>query len=275
MRLGSKAIILVTSAVGLAGCSQVISGAIDTAARRTGEGIGEAIGQRTGEMAGAAVTARFPDMWTPDMSAMYVNYMLATAFHSGSYTFAGAEYEPGEWTRWRMVSSEDEGRPPEMERAFLARTADGGEWWRVKYVVDDGESVDSMVVEVLFDRASGDVRRMRGKMPGEAEAKEMPVESGMYVYVEPTELTEESVQGATVGTEQVQVPAGTFQARHVRYGGMSGATLDWWLSDEVPGDLVRYSRSTAGGGAEGPDMQNYTLELLRHGTGARSELGVM
>lgn len=269
-----KAVLIAVTVIGLAGCSQVISGAIDTAARRTGEGIGNAVGQRTGQMAGAAVSSRFPNTWTPDMSAIYVNYMFTLAFHSGSYTFANAEYEPGEWTRWRMTS-DDEGPPPEMERAFLARNDDGSEWWRVKYVADNGEGVDSMVVEMLFDRETGEVRRMRGKMPGETEAKEMPVESGTYTYIEPTELTEESVEGATVGMEQIRVPAGSFEARHVRYGGMGGNTLDWWLNDQVPGDMVKYSNTVSGEEAEGSDMSHYVMELLRYGTGARSELGVM
>ncbi len=268
-------VIALALSVGLAGCSTVIGEAIDTAARRTGQGIGEAVGQRTGQMAGAAVSARFPDMWTPDMSAVYVNYLFSVAFHSGSYTVSEADYQPGEWTRWRLAETGDEGRPSELERAFLARTDEGREWWRVKYVIDDGESVDSLTVEMLFDRESGEVLRMRGKMPGEEQAKEMPVEEGTYNYVQPTKLTPESVEGATVGVESVGVPAGTFQARHIRYGGMAGGTLDWWLNDDVPGHMVKYSRSTGESATEGPDRYNWTLELLEYGTDATSELGVL
>ncbi len=261
--------------VGSVGCSQVINSAIDTAARRTGEGIGNAVGQKTGAAAGNAVAARFPNMWTPALSAIYVNYMFTLAFHSGSYTFPGTEYQPGQWTRWRMTSTDSEGTPPEMERAYLKKDDQGRQWWRVKYVVDNGEKPDSMVIEMLFDPTDGQVLRMRGKMPGETEAKEMPVEQGTYTYVAPTQLTEESMEGAKVGTENLNVPAGTFSTEHIRYGGMAGGTLDWWLSDKVPGRMVKYSStSTSSDDANGPDPYNWTLELIAYGNGARSELGV-
>ncbi|HKJ93810.1 MAG TPA: hypothetical protein VJ957_11645 [Longimicrobiales bacterium] len=262
--------------VGSFGCSRVISSAIDSAARKTGEGIGTAVGQKTGQAAGNAVSARFPSMWTPDMSAIYVNYMFTLAFHSGSYDFPGTEYKPGEWTRWRMTSTDNEGKPPEMERAFIKQDDKGRQWWRVKYVIeDDNNKPDSMVVEMLFDPSDGQVLRMRGKMPGETEAKEMPVEQGTYTYVQPTRLTEESMEGAKVGDETISTPAGSFATEHIRYGSGMGGTLDWWLSDKVPGRMVKYGSTTSSSGdASGPDPYNWTLELIAYGTGAKSELGV-
>jgi hypothetical protein len=104
----------------------------------------------------------------------------------------------------------------------------------------------------------------------------MPVQSGTYSYTAPVELTAESVQGATVGQERVRVPAGTFQARHVQYGGFGSGTLDWWLAEGVPGQIVRYGQSAAGEAAgEDMDSRNWTLELVDYGDDARSELGVL
>jgi hypothetical protein len=261
------------TALSLAGCGSVVSGALDAAGRTAGQGIGAAVGARVGEAAGGALAARMPAMWTPDMTPIYMNYLFTMAFHSGSYTFEGTDYAVGEWTRWRLTDSEADGQPSEMERAFLHRRDDGREWWRVKYVSDTGEGRDSITVEALFDPETGEFVRMRGKMPGEAEASEIPVEEGTYGYVEPRRLTAESMEGAVVGTETVRVPAGTYSARHVRYGG-GGGVYDWWLSDDVPGGMVKYSRSVGEDPAGGPDPYNWTVELLESGTGATSQLGV-
>lgn len=265
--------------VAVAGCGSVVSSAIDTAARRTGEGIGSAVGNR----AGAAMGARLSAMWSPQMMQFYTQYLFSLAFHSGSYAPAGAVYQPGEWTRWRIVQTGQEGAPPEFERAFLRREADGSEWWRVRYVVlgDDGSGEakpDTILLEGKFSADRSQLVRLRGKMPGDAQASEMPVEEGTYGYSEPIGLTEESLQGATVGTESVSVPAGTFSARHVRYGSMGGGgTIEWWLNNDVPGDMVKYTNSSAQettSDGTTPDPYNYTVELLAHGTGAVSATGI-
>jgi hypothetical protein len=261
-------------ALAMTGCGSVLSNAIDAAASRTGAGIGNAVGNRIGAAAGNALAARMPAMWTPDMTPIYMNYLFTMAFHSGSYELAGTDYEVGEWTRWRMVDSESEGQPVELERAFLNRTDDGREWWRVKYVSATEEGRDSITVEALLDPETGEFRRMRGKMPGEAEAKEMPVEEGMYSYQRPVQLTKESMEGAIVGTESVRVPAGSYTADHLRYGSGYG-TYDWWFNEAVPGGLVKYSRTFEQAEAEGgPDPYNWTVELLSSGRGARSQMGV-
>ena len=278
MRWARSSIMLATVVV-VAGCGSVVSSAIDTAARRTGEGIGTAVGNR----AGAAMGARLSAAWGPHMMQFYTGYLFSLAFHSGSYAPAGEVYEPGEWTKWRIVQTGQEGPPPEFERAFIRREADGSEWWRVRYVVfgDDGSGQmkpDTILLEGKFSADRSTLVRLRGKMPGDAQANEMPVEEGTYGYSEPIPLTAESLQGATVGTENVSVPAGNFSARHVRYGAAGGGgTTEWWLNDNVAGGMVKYSatsaqESTAEEGS--PDPYNYTVELLGHGTGATSATGI-
>ena len=270
----ARVTLALVAVVTVAGCSQVVSSAIDTAGRRTGEVIGNRVG--------SAMGARLSAMWTPQLMQFYTGYLFSLAFHSGSYAPAGVEYEPGEWTRWRIVQTGQEGPPPEFERAFLRREADGSEWWRVRYVVmgDDGSGEvkpDTILLEGKFSPDRSQLVRLRGKMPGETEAKEMPVEEGTYGYSEPIPLTEESLEGATVGTETISVPAGRFTAQHVRYGNMGGGTVEWWLNDDVPGDMVKYSNSSPQEPSEDggtPDPHNYTVELLAHGTGATSATGI-
>jgi hypothetical protein len=262
--------VLFVSIIGVTGCATAVGTALDTAARRTGEGIGSAIGAQ----AAGALSARLPAIWTPNLTGLYMNYLFTMAFHSGSYELDGTDYQPGEWTRWRMVDSDDPGQAPELERAFLHRAADGKEWWRVKFVSPSAEGRDSITVEALFDPNTGEFARMRGLMPGETEAKEMPVEQGSYGYVAPRRLTRESLEGATVGTAAVQVPAGRYNAQHVRYGGMGQGTYEWWMSDQVPGGLIKYSRRYSDRDADGLDPHNWTVELLGSGRNATSQLGV-
>jgi hypothetical protein len=79
--------------------------------------------------------------------------------------------------------------------------------------------------------------------------------------------TKESIEGATVGVEDVKTPAGSFKARHVRFG-QGGGTIDWWLDETTVGGWVKFA-------AVGDDKEaKYTMELVGRGTGAKSELGV-
>lgn len=256
------------------GCGAALDSALSTAGHRAGVGIGNAVGASIGNAAGSAIAARMPAMWTPDMTGVYMNYLFTMAFHSGSYTFEGTDYAVGEWTRWRLLNSDEEGKPDELERAFLHRRDDGKEWWRVKLVSETEDGRDSIVVEGLLDPETGEFLRMRGKMPGEVEAREMPVEEGTYTYVQPRGLTRESLEGAMLGTETVRVPAGSYSAEHVRYGAMDYGQYDWWLNESVPGGMVKYSRSYEDMESEGPDAYNWTVELVASGKNAKSELGV-
>lgn len=271
MRISTFTIaILVAVLAGCGAASTALDSAIDRAATRTGEGVGDAVGQRVGEMASTLVLAQFPENWSARWTSLYVNYLLHVGLASGSYAVVEEAYEPGEWTRWNML----EGSEPTgavVERAFLGTESEGEEWWRVRYVnTNDDEAI---VLEALFADDRQELVRMRAQFPGE-EPQELPVERGTYGYAEPIQLTEESLEGATVGSERVDVPAGAFEARHVRYGS-AGATLEWWIQDEVPGHLVKYLRrvdETGSDEAGDSISQSWTVELESYGDDAVREL---
>lgn len=217
------------------------------------------------------IVARFPATWTDQWMNLYTGYLFDVAFHAGSYSVTQNAYRPGEWTRWQMID-DGESAPTFIERAFLARTDENNEWWRVKYT--NTETDETIVLEGLFSPAREELLRLRGRFPGE-EVKEMPVQDGTYGYAEPVYLTEESIEGATVGTERLSLPAGTFQAKHVRYEA-TGANLEWWLADAVPGGVVKYLRQADTGASTGDDRapSSWTLELEDFGTDAESEFGI-
>lgn len=268
--MSTRILLIALLLLSMSACS-VANRAIDSAVDRAAQRTGEAVGERVGEMAGSMIAARFPDTWSTRWTTLYVSYLFNIAFHSGSYAVVEDAYVPGEWTRWEMMneSSAPGGR---MERAFVGRTNEGQEVWRVVYTNPDDD--ESIVLEGLFSPGRSELIRLRSQFPGE-EARELPVEEGAYTYAEPVNLTEESVEGATVGMEAITVPAGSFEARHVRYGGM-GSTLDWWIDESVPGHLVRYSRSAGGddGSGEGAP-ESWVVELRAYGDDAESMLGLM
>lgn len=217
-----------------------------------------------------------PGQWTADASWLYIHGLFGMMYSSGASAFDGP-YQPGQWTRWEMRGDGSDEKQI-IERAFLATTEDGGEWWRIKTIntYRDGNRAmaDTVILEGLFKKIGDGVQqivRMRGKMPGDREPNEMMVPENMTTVSTlgtfGTRPTRESVAGATVGTESVRTPAGTFSARLVRFGG-AGGRQEWWLTDQVPGGWVKY-RASGGDGTEGGVM-----ELIAHGTGAKSELGV-
>lgn len=217
-----------------------------------------------------------PGQWTADASWAYVNYMFVMLYGAGA-NVVDTPYTPGQWTRWD-IKGEDQDDRQMIERAFLGSTPDGGEWWRLKSITTSREGnrevADTIVFEGLFKPVADgtqQVVRMRRKMPGDREPSEMLIPQdrsqvntwGMFE----SRPTPESLEGATMGTETIRTPAGSFSAKRVRFGSPAGQR-EWWTSNQVPGGWVKYRVTESEGG------EQFVMELVAHGTGAKSELGV-
>ena len=114
------------------------------------------------------------------------------------------------------------------------------------------------------------VVRMRGKMPGDTEGKEMMVPEHLNILsmtAFPIKPTRESVEGATVGTENVKVGSNSFTAKHVKFGAGTG-NMEWWLADKAPGTVVKVQFTGQEADAK------WTMQMVDSGNGAKSELGV-
>lgn len=217
---------------------------------------------------GRGATGRpVPGQWTADYTWLYIGQLWGMMYGTGANVF-DEEYQPGQWTRWELTSGDDDDKAI-VERAFISKDEDGREWWRYKSVM----SGDTIVLEGLFKDAGDGLQelvRMRGRMPGEKEPNEMMVPENMTMLqawgMFRTRPTKESVDGATVGTENLTTPAGTFSAKRVRFGS-TGGRQEWWLSSTVPGGWVQYTVN-----AEDKD-DGFRMRLIAHGTGATSELG--
>ncbi len=267
-----KAIAYGALALSLAGCSTVrsaVGGAIGGANR----GVGDAAGNvAQGAVAGAAPAPApragapgAPGMgaaaYTPQMMMTYANVMFAIGFNSGGYWVPGADLQQGQSVTFEFTSDNQTRR---LERAFLKQLPDGKQWYRVKWY-SVNQQPDTVTFEAMFSADRSQVLRMRGKAPGQ-QAGEIPVEQNTgFSWREPTYLTQESLDGATVGTETVTTPAGTFSAKHIRYNMMGGGTYEWWMASGVPGGVVKY--------IVGYGSNTYTQTLVAQGSNATTELG--
>lgn len=232
-----------------------------------------------GRSGGGMGRGRGPDVWNTDYAWIWISQLFAVQYLSGATMFE-KDYKPGEWTRWSITSEDSEGESQLSERAFLGKTSDGGEWWRMKTITmwKDGDKTeaDTVTLEALFKPEDSDghyqkLVRMRGKLPGNPDAQEMlvPEQWTMWNMRGPFQMkpTPESIEGATVGMVDVKTPAGTFKAKHVRFG-QGGGTIDWWLDDTAVGGWVKFAA------LDNEKKPMYTMELVARGTGAKSELGV-
>lgn len=200
-------------------------------------------------------------MANPAFLNMYMNVIFTYAFSSGGYDVTPVAYKPGQYTRW--TGKTQDGKGIELERAFLFTDAKGNQWWKVKWT---DEEQKTLVLEGLLNPKENRFVRMRAKFPDEAEGKELPVDESTY-YAPPQKLSKESIEGATKGVETIKVPAGSFKATHVVFGGMGG-THEWWLDKKVPGGTVRKLMKNPKG-----DDEQWDMQLQAYGNDARTELG--
>lgn len=239
-----------------------------------------AVVAQAGSSGGAGFGAHGPSVWTTDYAWAWIYQFFAIQYLSGATMFE-SNYKPGEWTKWQISVADQPDAMQQTERAFIGKTADGGEWWRMRTIANykdgDNAKADTVTLEALFKPQAGNEEmqqlvRMRGKLPGNPDAQELmvPQQYAMWNMTGSFGMkpTQESIDGATVGVEDVKTPAGTFKAKHVRFG-QGGGSLDWWLDQTAPGGWVKFTAS------DNDRKARYTMELIGRGTGAKSELGVM
>lgn len=280
-------ITLAVCVVATVGCANIIDTAMDRAGAKIGQKVGDEVGDQVGTAAAGAVRGTLMDL-TPALMQLYVQALFTAGFYHGGYHWDALSYKPGQWTRWQATGV-DQG--DELEKAFLKRTDEGHEWWRISAKGKRDGKVEEVVIEALFeaedddsDRGLRKLVRLRRQFPGDEEAVEVPVtdENRSAWYRRPVKLTDESVKGATVGTEKITVPAGTYKCKHLKYAhGGGGDTMQWWLSKKVPGRVVQavFTDSHVRGSARGDDgdddasKRTRTTVLSAKGDDARSRLG--
>jgi len=222
------------------GCSSVK----DSIVKGTASGIGKALSERAeqGAYKRLAPKTQLPAARTPGWNqymGMQAQIIFSYSFSAGGLWIGAAGYKPGEWTKFEFTVQDES--PIVLEKAFLKKLEDGKEWWRVSWSAEDG----TWVYEALISTGDGALLRLRAR-DADGNEGEIPVSGGETIYMAPAELTEESIQGATVGTETINTPAGAFSASHVVYMAVTGeGKMEWWTSDQVPGGVVKYQLTSA------------------------------
>jgi hypothetical protein len=248
---------------GAAGCSTVDSvlyGASDQAGRNVGASMVGNRGAQQASWGGGSGSLSMATM-NPAFLNVYMSFIFTYAFSSGGYDVAPVDYKAGQYTRWSGKGQD--GKAIAIERAHLFDDAQGRQWWKVKFTDDESKTT---ILEGLLDPKERKFVRMRAKFPDDKEGNELPMDEQNY-YHAAQKLSKDSVEGATKGIESVTVPAGTFAARHVVFGG-AGGTSEWWLDKKVPGGTVKQlARSSSG------DQDHWVMELTAYGSGAKTELG--
>ena len=245
----------------------------DPEARRVAAAAGAVVGRLAGALGVAGAGAG--GVWSTDYTWVWISHLFSAHYSSGATLFE-QDYAPGAWTRWQAKTPEAD-MVQETERAFLGRTADRGEWWRMKTVTRvEGAAPDTVILEALFKPDSTNeylqkLVRMRAKLPTDSAPQEMMVPERWATWnlmgSFSAKPTRESLEGATIGTETIRTPAGTFTARHVRFGTGAG-TSEWWLDESTTGGWVKFQA------VDTERKPQYVMELIGRGTGAKSELGI-
>ncbi|MFO7848959.1 MAG: hypothetical protein R6V67_03260 [Spirochaetia bacterium] len=223
---------------------------------------------------GGSVTAAFTAQ--PIYYYFVSHYWMSLVLAGGYYD--DQTYEIGDETIHDFTFRDDDGEEQSLviSRALLHRNDDGTAWWRMEIEesdidLEEKEETDSWprqfeflvnedhhIFKVRFiDPDSGDVMVYEPDDPTYWDRyQDDPEEERFY--------NAESIEEHSIGSETVRVPAGSFdtemyEAEDDEY------TFTWWLSDDVPGLLVKVD-----GQYEAEDIETIEGELQEINRGVTS-----
>ena len=186
-------------------------------------------------------------------------YALFYAAHYAGGFYPGENYPVGTGTIHQVSVTDKDGESSYLaERALLDRKADGTLLWSLRYS-DDEESIyyeylttaDYMVLTVYYDAPE------EGLLVLDAANAQNTAAQEEY-------RTWRDYGGKEAASETVKVKAGNFDSDRYDYDDGSGVVFKWWLSAEVPGELVLYT-------ATDPE-EKVMCELVKITKGNRAKL---
>lgn len=247
-----------TDSIALTVSSNYLSGANVFGAFSAGIGVVFKIGPA--EELGERVSLSIPDLSRLTGEAMYLNFasLYWASVSLGGYLPNDDTFDVGDGIRFRhryRTADGEETDEIEFTRALLSRAGDGSGWWRYEFEIDD----ETLGFEALVN-ADSRITLMRYLDPGTEDVITYEPEDGdlWRSFEEGDFLTADELDELRTGTERVTVPAGTFRAERIE-GSEEGYTFVWWLTDEVPGRVVRFEGSSD----EAEGTEGELLEVLR------------
>jgi hypothetical protein len=190
---------------------------------------------------------------------VYINFVLSyvylayAQFEKGAGPKFYSDFKPvvGGWSEYQMT--EEGGSPSKMKIAIVGKEGDA--YW-YETIIDrkqEGRSISKMLVSGNPEDQKN-IKRVIVKT-GNEPAMEMPIE-----MMRASE--DQGQKGKTIdkGMESINVPAGTFTARHIQYQ-YEELVEDTWIHKDVSPYGVVKSKS-----------KDFEMVLLGYGTGAKTQI---
>lgn len=194
------------------------------------------------------------------MLSGYTNAMLYQLAYSQAFLVGGfgaglEDFTEGEGSTWRIESGDRSERYSyTTERALLKLNEDGSSWWYLRYQPEDDDAIEYEIkmtqyldpMEMYFrDPETGEVDHHvfevheRGDQYDEGE-DELEGEGFMTnrYYLEDWEEYRERNESVRVGTRSFD--AAVLLYRGSEEGGDEDVEVRWWVTEDVPGQLLRY-----------------------------------
>ncbi|MEA1911800.1 MAG: hypothetical protein U9N32_09040, partial [Spirochaetota bacterium] len=150
-----------------------------------------------------------------------------------------------------------------ISKALLKVNSDESRWWKIKF--ESGS--DKIIYEFLIDKNynllklrfidedSGDIREYIAS-PEELEA---------YSTADMRSVEDYEYEDWKTETVNIKTDAGTFTADHLIYPvDETGVNYQWWISNEVPGKMIRYEWKDS--------EETMTGELIKISNGNKTDL---
>ncbi|MCS4540839.1 MAG: hypothetical protein HY929_00725 [Euryarchaeota archaeon] len=174
-------------------------------------------------------------------------------------TYSAPTWKVGQWVQYNV--KDREGKESTMKYSIVGSEVIEGKtyfWYEMKVETAQGKSI----LKYLFSPDLSEIKRVVVKS-GDQPAVEMPASFfGQYKKSAQTAPSQSTVETGKVGTEVINVPAGTFTCIHYRTT-TDSTTFDSWISGKVP--IIAMVKSA---GSDG-----FTMGLIEYGTtGAQTEI---
>ena len=171
------------------------------------------------------------------------------------------DVEVGEWATYEIDS---EGQQGTMRFALIPEGAAGGDgqWFELSGNMGGQDMVLQLLVPGWPD-GPNDVQGLVMKTAGQPAMRIPDMMMSMIqgqMDIPMLDMLETCAGSELLGTESVEVPAGTFDAHHIRPADEHSDQGDVWVSGDVPFGLVK---------GEGPDG---SMVLIDSGNGATSTI---
>jgi hypothetical protein len=214
-----------------------------------------------GEVAdiGASVRAVSEGIEAIEGTSVMLQFSVFNAMSLGYWGYSWVDLDPSsdDGSVWRIRDAE--GNEFLITRSRLSEE-NGGTWNKLVYESDGERILFEYFLDPLYE-----LLELRYLFPDG--------EPGVYYpqpgeYQAPPELVTDAAGEFGLdylGEELVRVPAGNFTADHYR-GTEDGANYDFWLSNQVPGSMVKYEFNSGDGNAVVGEL----YEIIRQ---AEGELG--